>query len=113
MTNRIVNVLESTGLPVFLHGSLNPDEGYPNTFLTFWNFDAPEGQFYDNEAHSAMWGFTVRIYSNDPRTVETETEEVRKLLKKDGFIIQGRGIDSDSGRITHTGKMLTVYYMEV
>ena len=113
MKNKLVNVLESLGFPVFLQGSLNPDEAFPETFMTFWNFETPEGQFYDNDSHSALWGFWVFLYSTDPETVETETEKVRKLLKENGFILQGRGEDADSGRNTHTGRMLTLYFMEV
>ena len=112
MKNKLISVLESVGFPVFLQGSLSPDEIYPETFMTFWNFETPETMFYDNEAHSAVWGFWVYLYSSDPEIVETETEKVRKLLKENGFILQGRGEDANSGRETHTGRMLTLYYME-
>ena len=113
MKQKLINILESIGFPVFLQGSFNPDQKYPDTFLTFWNFETPEGQFYDNNAHSAVWGFWVFLYSNDPEIVETKTEQIRKLLKENGFILQGRGEDADSGRETHTGRMLTLYFMEV
>ena len=113
MKKKLINILESIGFPVFLQGSLNPDQIYPDTFLTFWNFETPEGLFYDNDSHSAAWGFWVFLYSNDPEIVETETEKVRKLLKENGFILQGRGEDANSGRDTHTGRMLTLYCMEV
>lgn len=113
MKKKLIDILEPRGFPVFLQGSLNPEEEYPETFFTFWNFETPEGAFYDNDAHSAYWGFWVYLYSEDPETVERETEAVRKLLKENGFILQGRGEDVDSGRETHTGRMLTLYYMEV
>ena len=71
MKNKLISVLESIGHPVFLQGSLSPDEIYPETFMTFWNFEAPEILFYDNEAHSAVWGFWVFLYSSDPELVET------------------------------------------
>lgn len=113
MKKNLIDVLESRGFPVFLQGSLSPEEKYPETFFTFWNFETPEGAFYDNDAHSAYWGFWVFLYSEDPEIVERETETIRKLLKENGFILQGRGEDVDSGRETHTGRMLTLYYMEV
>ena len=113
MKQKLINILESIGFPVFLQGSLNPEQKYPDTFLTFWNFETPEGLFYDNDSHSAVWGFWVFLYSNDPEIVETKTEQIRKLLKENGFILQGRGEDADSGRDTHTGRMLTLYFMEV
>lgn len=112
MKNKLIDILESRGFPVFLQGSLNADGKYPDTFFTFWNFETPDGQFYDNESHSAVWGFWVFIYSNDPETVETEETTIRKLLKENGFILSGRE-DADSGRETHTGRMITVYFMEV
>lgn len=113
MKQKLIEILETCGFPVSLQGSLSPTAEYPDSFFTFWNFDTPDSMHYDNEAHSAVWGFWVFFYSNDPELVETETEKIRLLLKQNGFIVPGRGEDADSGRDTHTGRMLTVYFMEV
>lgn len=112
MKQKLIELLETRGFPVMLQGSMSDNESYPNSFYTFWNFETPESQYYDNDAHMAIWGFWVFFYSTDPEKVEKETESVRKLLKKNRFVIPSRGEDADSGRITHTGRMLTLYYME-
>lgn len=113
MKQQLISILKTRGFPVRLQGSLSPNEKYPDSFFTYWNFETPEGSFYDNKANSAVWGFWVYFYSNDPETVERETETVQQLFKENGFILQGRGEDVDSGRETHTGRMLTLYIMEV
>lgn len=113
MKGKLVELLESRGFPVYLQGSMAEDEKYPDSFFTYFNFDTPDGAFYDNDSHKADWGFWVYFYSNNPRLVESETKEVYKLLKESGFILQGRGTDANSDEESHTGRMLTAYYMEV
>lgn len=113
MKHNLTLLLMSRGFPVRMQGSLNPDGRYPDSFFTYWNFESPEGAFYDNNAHLATWGFWVYFYSNDPELVETETKAVIQLLKEKGYIVVGKGEDVNSGRDTHTGRMLTVYKQEV
>lgn len=109
MKSELIEILETFGFPVFLQGSLNPDDAYPDSFFTFWNFDTPEAAFYDNNANRAVWGFWVYFYSTDPQMVETVPESARQALKAAGWILQGRAQDVSVDRPTHTGALFTVY----
>lgn len=112
MKNDLVVLLETLGYPVFLQGSLNPDEQYPDSFFTFWNFDTPETAFYDDDANRAVWGFWIYFYSVDPLLVEQLSEQARQLLKSNGYIPKGKPNDISVSRPTHTGVMFTVYKFE-
>ena len=83
----LIALLQTLTYPVFLQGSLNANEGYPDSFFTFWNFETPEAAFYDDYAGRAVWGFWVYFYSTNPLLVETEPEKARKLLKQNGWIL--------------------------
>lgn len=110
--NDLVVLLETLNYPVFLQGSLNPDEQYPDSFFTFWNFSTPEAAFYDDAANRAVWGFWIYFYSIDPMLVEQIPETARQLLKQNGYILQGKPNDISVDRPTHTGAMFTVYKFE-
>lgn len=112
MKEQLIELLETFNFPVFLQGSLNPNEQYPDSFFTFWNFDTPEASFYDNNAGRAVWGFWIYFYSTDPEKVETMPENARKLLKSNDWILQGKANDISVDRPTHTGAFFTAYKFE-
>lgn len=112
MKKKLIELIEALGYPVFLQGSLNDEEEYPETFFTFWNFETPEGGYYDNNATKAIWGFWVYIYSSDAGKVESELEAARKTLKENGWIVTGKGEDVASDTPSHTGRMIEVYFIE-
>lgn len=112
MKTELINLLETFGFPVYLQGSLNDNEEYDSSFFTFWNFETPEDDHYDNNACRAVWGFWVYFYSDDPSIVDTKLDEAKKLLKSNGWIINGKGEDVASDVSTHTGRMITVYRVE-
>ena len=112
MKNEIVVLLETLKFPVFLQGTLNPNDQYPDSFFTFWNFSTPETAFYDDAANRAIWGFWIYFYSVDPALVETVPETARQLLKQNGYILQGKANDISVDRPTHTGALFTVYKFE-
>lgn len=113
MKKKLIDTLKSFGFPVYLQGSLNPDEKYPDSFFTFWVFDAPESAHYNNSANSCDWGFWIYFYSNDPELVETIPLKAKAALVALGFVFEGKPIDANSDIETHTGSMLTCYYKEV
>ena len=112
MKSELITVLNSFGYPVFLQGSLDTDESYPDSFFTFWNFETPESAFYDNDANRAVWGFWVYFYSTDPKLVEEKTEAARQLLKTSGWIPQGKPHDISVDVPTHTGSFFEIYAFE-
>jgi hypothetical protein len=108
----LISLLNTLEYPVFLQGSLQDTESYPQSFFTFWNFSTPEAAFYDNDAGRAVWGFWIYFYSTSPLLVETEPEKARKLLKQNGYILDGKAHDIAVDKPTHTGALFTVYKYE-
>jgi hypothetical protein len=99
------------GQTLFLHGTMNPEEAYPNTYATFWTDDAPDGVHFDNATGSYDWAFSVILYSNDPEIVNTKPNEIRAVLKAAGFIPQGKGHAYPSEEATHTAWMISYKYL--
>ena len=113
MKEKLIDILKTFGFPVFLQGSLNPDEDYPASFFTFWVFDAPESAHYDNNPNACDWGFWIYFYSNNPQLVESVPLQAKAALKAAGFVFDGKPIDANSDVETHTGCMLTAYFKEM
>lgn len=103
MKQKLISALERFGYPVRLQGSLNSDEAYPDTFITFWCNSTDDNSHFDNDVHSVDWSFSVILYSNNPTLVNTKPNEIRAVLKSAGFIPQGKGNDIPSDESTHTG----------
>lgn len=112
MKEQLINILKTFGYIVRLQGSFAEDERYPESFFTIWNNDTPEGAHYDNDTIAFIWNFTVNFYSVDPVLVNTIPERVRSALKKDGWIVYGKGYDVPSDEPTHTGRALDTVYIE-
>lgn len=112
MKAQLIELLESFGYPVFLQGSLNSVDAYPDTFFTFWNFENPESEFYDDHAGRCIWGFWIYFYSVDPVLVETISEQARQLLRANNWIVGGKPTDISVSKPTHTGAMFTAYIFE-
>lgn len=112
MKQKLIDELNKFGYPVFLQGSLNPDDAYPDSFITYWTDDVIDNSIYDNDTTSYAWDFSVIFYSNDPLLVNSKPEEIRKALKAAGFIPQGKGRDIPSDEPNWTGWALDFYYIE-
>ena len=112
MKDELIELLETFEYPVREQGSLTEDEQYPDSFFTFWNNDTYDGNHYDNDAIAFVWAFDINFYSIDPDLVNSILADVRTLLKKNGWIISGKGHDVSSDEVTHTGRGLTALYVE-
>jgi len=99
-------------LPVYLQGSLSADDEYPAAFFTFWNNYTNDDGFYDNTESDVIWNFDLNYYSNDPVSVNSVLLEAKHLLKSVGFIPDGSGHDVLSDEPTHTGRGMTLLFIE-
>lgn len=108
----VSTLIEEFNYPVILQGSMPKDEGYPESFFTYFNNDTMGDEYYDNRDNLTIWDFDLNIYSTDPDVVDTALVRAKKLLEKEGFIIDGKGYDVLSDEPTHTGRGINILYME-
>ena len=108
---KLIDVLD-TFCPnnVFLQGTLNPDEQYPDKFVTFFINTSDLGAFYDDNPYRADLYFSVIFYSIDPIEVATIPQEILAALKSEGFIPEDVGNDVISDVQTHTGWAMDLIY---
>lgn len=111
MREKLIETLESLGYDVYLQGSLTEGEDYPASFFTFWQFQGNENH-YDNDAVSCDLGYWVYFYSTDPALTETVPRQARKKLKEQGFILGHAPFDLSCDEPSHTGKVMTIYFIE-
>jgi len=88
---------------VYLQGTLNEDEAYPQKFITFFVTDTEDLEFYDNAVVGAAWYVSVIFYSSNPAEVNSIPFTIAEVLKRAGFIPQGKGRDIMSSKPSHTG----------
>lgn len=111
--NLLINTLVDVfNYPVMLQGSLSADDAYPANFFTFWNNSTDDAAFYDNAETETIWNFDLNFYSTDPMLVNTVLLQAKAALKAVGFIPDGSGHDVMSDEPTHTGRGMTLYFIE-
>ena len=103
MKQKLIKTLSAFDYPVYLQGTLNPEEAYPHTFITFFVDSTNDNGHFENKTNAIDWAFSVILYSNDPEIVNTKPNEICAALKAAGFIPQGKGNDIMSDEPTHTG----------
>lgn len=113
MIDLLINSLSDLGFPVFLQGTIPPDQMYPDSFFTFWNPTSDGTAFYDNDEHAIVWEYDVMFYSVDPVLVNSMLGSAKKSLKSIGFTCTGGGFDAESDEPTHTGRGITAYYRQL
>lgn len=113
MVKALLEILQTLNVPVYRQGSLSNDETYPETFITFWNDDAPDHAHYNNTEYGTAWAFTVNVYSSDPTVPLSMIETIRAALKAAGWVVQGRGYDVPSDEPTHAGRGITCSFLEI
>ena len=111
MEDLLISTLEEFGYPVFLQGSLLPDEPYPAHFFTFWNNSSEGESYYDDNEHSTVFSYDVNFYSTDPELVYTKLRAATVALKAAGFILSGDGHSVMSDEATHDGRGITILYL--
>ena len=111
MEDFLIEILESLGLPVYRQGSMT-EKTYPESFFTFWNTESPDHAYYDNKDYGTEWAFMVNCYSSDPAVPYEKLMEARRLLKQNEWTVPGKGYDVYSDEPTHTGRGMTIYFLE-
>ena len=112
MEDLLITTLEALGYPVRLQGSLLPDESYPDHFFTFWNDSTDGTGFYSNKENGIKWQYSLNFYSIDPELVNTKLMEAKAQLKEVGWTVEGAGYSVASDEPTHTGRGITVTYLQ-
>lgn len=112
MKDLLIKTLEEFGYDVALQGSMAEDEGYPESFITFFTEDSTEQDFFDGIPRGVQWKYSVIFYTARPELIATVPKEIYRRLKEVGFIPQGRGYDIPSDEPTHTGWVNEYLYLE-
>ena len=112
MKQALIDIIKTRGYPYYLQGTLSADTAYPDSFYTFWNNEARDGDHYDNDAIFYVWDFTVYFFSTNPELVNTELLALKALLKSNGWIVGGKGYDVPSDEATHTGRAIDALFIE-
>lgn len=108
----LIDVLTCFGYPVILQGSMPSEEVYPDSFFTFWNNESSDSAFFDNKENKTIWNFDLNFYSSDVTKVNDILLKAKKILKKKGFIVNGKGHDILSDEPSHTGRGMNLIYIE-
>ena len=112
MEDELITLLESFKYEVYKQGSMNGNDGFPETFITFWNTDSPDHSHYDNSYYGTAWNFNIFVYSSNHSLTYSLLDEIRALLIENRWIVPSKGQDVDSDIETHDGRMITAYYLE-
>lgn len=110
--NKLYDVLDGFGYPVYLQGSMSDDEQYPNAFYTYYNNNSTGALWYDNIENANVWDFDVNAYAANPDTAQDMLIAARDALRQNGFICAGAGYDIISDEPTHIGRGINVGYIE-
>lgn len=112
MVDTLLTILDKFGYPVIRQGSMNDEDAYPESFFTFWNDDSSDHSHYDNSNYGITWEFDINFYSIDPALTYSVLSEARVALKEAGWIISGEGHDVASDEPTHTGRGISITYLQ-
>ena len=109
----LISVLE-TFCPddVYLQGTLNPANAYPQKFITFFVSDTSDLEHFDDSLIATRWDLSVIFYSNNPVEVNTIPAQIAAAMKQAGFIQQGKGNDIAVDRALCTGWAMDFIYRE-
>lgn len=97
---------------VYLQGSMNSEEAYPQKFITFFVSDTSDLEHLDDALVATQWDISVIFYSNNPAEVNTIPAQIATALKQAGFIQQGKGFDILADRPPFTGWAMDYIYRE-
>ena len=113
MKSLLIETLNKLDYPVYLQGTINANEAYPESFITFLTVYSQDAANYDDDTRAVQWRFQVAFYSAAPKLIESVPQDIRAALKAAGFIPLGRGRDIPSDVPSHTGWVQDYYALEM
>lgn len=113
MKSLLIETLNKLDYPVYLQGTINANEAYPESFITFLTVYSQDAANYDDDTRAVQWRFQVAFYSAAPKLIESVPQDIRAALKAAGFIPLGRGRDIPSDIPSHTGWVQDYYALEM
>jgi hypothetical protein len=112
MKKELFKLLEQFEYEYVKQGALSEGERYPDNFFTWNNPYTEDDEVYDNFARKTIWEFDVAFYSTDPVLVDEVIKELRKKALSAGHYVNGKGYEVDSGRKSHSGRVITIEMKE-
>ena len=111
MPDGLIEILESTGHPVFLKGTLTDTDELPESFITFWNTSTNRSHFYNNQPFCIEYTYEVAFFSTDPELTNSVLLNLQTELIENNFVIGMLGTDTYTGDVTYTGRTMTITYI--
>ncbi|HAM63777.1 MAG: hypothetical protein A2Y20_07685 [Firmicutes bacterium GWF2_51_9] len=91
--DRLIAALQPLGLEVRLQGSIAENEPLPETFLTYFIIDSPDGNSYEDGPLVSYIRVQVVLYSTKMSLLNARPQQVFNVCRNAGFIRDSRGRD--------------------
>lgn len=91
--DRLISALEPLGCEVRLQGSYAENEPLPESFITYFIVDSPDGTFYEDGPLLTYIRIQVVLYSMKISVINTFPEQIFAACRNAGFIRDSRGRD--------------------
>ena len=96
MDELLIETLKKVGYEVIKQGTIEVDEECPRAFFTYWNWDSPRYEYYDNKHHSVTYYYQIQFFSDDIKIVDVAMNKAVELLENNGFNIDEEPTDTYS-----------------
>jgi len=91
--DRLIQALTPLGYEVRLQGSYVEAEPLPETFITYFILDSPDGSYYDDQPRLSYIRIQVILYSKRMSVINTVPSSIFTACRNAGFIRDSRGQD--------------------
>lgn len=96
MIDLLIQTLESTGFPVYLQGSIAPEQEYDESFITYQITASPLQDYFDDEPTGTKWNVNVIFYTSRADLLYSVPDDILNKLTSADFIPQGKGFNVPS-----------------
>lgn len=101
----ICNTLRPLGYPVKEQGTYPSGTTLPETYITYFNVDNPNGTYYDNKPESTKTRIQLVLYSKKPAIKQNADNLFKSVMLPAGFLrIGGRDLpfNESTGHYAYT-----------